>query len=86
MWRHCPTCLYLNERGQSRPKFNSAGAKILSGVQTPQVIYGRSEVGLSLGIAKQAVGSALDELQAKWGQQYPMVIQLWRRKWENLSA
>lgn len=26
--------------------------------------------------------TALDELEAKWGQQY----QSWRRKWENLSA
>ncbi|HCL5272410.1 TPA: transposase, partial [Salmonella enterica] len=22
----------------------------------------------------------------KWGQQYPVVLQSWRRKWENLSA
>lgn len=37
-------------------------------------------------VSKQAAESALDELQAKWGQHYPMVIQSWRRKWENLSA
>lgn len=37
-------------------------------------------------VSKEAAEAALDELQAKWGQQYPMVIQSWRRKWENLSA
>lgn len=30
--------------------------------------------------------SALDELEAKWVKQYPIVIQSWRRKWENLSV
>lgn len=29
---------------------------------------------------------ALDELEARWDQQYPVVLQSWRRKWENLSA
>lgn len=29
---------------------------------------------------------ALDELEAKWGDKYPMVIQSWRRKWPTLSA
>jgi putative transposase len=33
-----------------------------------------------------AAESALDELEAKWGEQYPMVIQSWRRKWPTLSA
>lgn len=37
-------------------------------------------------VSKEAAESALDELQTKWGQHYPMVIQSWRRKWENLSA
>ncbi len=36
-------------------------------------------------VSKQAVETALDELEAKWGQQYPVVIQSWRRKWDNLS-
>lgn len=35
---------------------------------------------------KQAAESALDELEAKWGAQYPIVIGAWRRKWENLSV
>ncbi|ETD61122.1 transposase, partial [Escherichia coli ATCC BAA-2209] len=35
---------------------------------------------------KEAAETALDELEAKWGQQYPVVLQSWRRKWENLSA
>lgn len=30
--------------------------------------------------------TALDELETKWGKQYPIVIQSWRRKWGNLSV
>lgn len=37
-------------------------------------------------VSNEAAETALDELEAKWGQQYPMVLQSWRRKWENLSA
>lgn len=33
-----------------------------------------------------AAGSALDELEAKWGDKYPMVIKSWRSKWATLSA
>jgi transposase-like protein len=33
-----------------------------------------------------AAESALDELEAKWGDKYPMVIKSWRSKWETLSA
>lgn len=29
---------------------------------------------------------ALDELEAKWGKTYPIVIKSWRAKWHNLSA
>ena len=29
---------------------------------------------------------ALDELDAKWGKQYPLVIKSWRNKWDNLSV
>ncbi|AJQ97794.1 transposase [Gynuella sunshinyii YC6258] len=29
---------------------------------------------------------ALDELDAKWGDKYPMVIQFWRTKWPTLST
>ncbi|SDU35336.1 IS256 family transposase [Halopseudomonas salegens] len=29
---------------------------------------------------------ALDELEAKWGEKYPMVIKSWRGKWPTLSA
>lgn len=35
---------------------------------------------------KSAAETALDELDAKWGKQYPLVIDSWRRKWEHLSA
>lgn len=34
-------------------------------------------------VSKEAAETALDELEAKWGQQYPVVLQSWRRKWEN---
>lgn len=37
-------------------------------------------------VSKDAAETALDELDVKWGQQYPVVIQSWRRKWTNLSA
>ena len=29
---------------------------------------------------------ALDELESKWGEKYPMVIQSWRRDWPTISA
>ena len=35
---------------------------------------------------KSAAEIALDELEAKWGKQYPVVINSWRNKWENLSV
>jgi transposase-like protein len=37
-------------------------------------------------VSKQAAETALDELQKRWGQQYPIVIKSWRSKWENLSV
>lgn len=33
-----------------------------------------------------AAESALDELEAKWGEKYPVVIKSWRSKWQTLSA
>ncbi len=33
-----------------------------------------------------AAEQALDELETKWGAQYPMVIRSWRSKWANLSV
>jgi transposase-like protein len=33
-----------------------------------------------------AAETALDELEAKWGDKYPMVIQSWRSKWPTLST
>lgn len=35
---------------------------------------------------KEAAEIALDELEAKWGDAYPLVINSWRNKWHNLSA
>ncbi len=34
-------------------------------------------------VSKEAAETALDELEAKWGRQYLVVLQSWRRKWEN---
>lgn len=33
-----------------------------------------------------AAESALDELETKWGNKYPMVIKSWRNKWPTLST
>ena len=35
---------------------------------------------------KEAAESALDDLEKVWGSKYPIVIQSWRRKWDNLSV
>src|SRR5690606_23944115 len=35
---------------------------------------------------KNAAETALNELDAKWGKQYPVVISSWRNKWERLST
>lgn len=35
---------------------------------------------------KNAAETALNELDAKWGKQYPVVIRSWRKKWDNLSV
>lgn len=36
-------------------------------------------------VSKEAAESTLDELKEKWGAQYPVVLQSWRKKWDNLS-
>jgi len=36
-------------------------------------------------VSKEAAEMALDELEAKWGEAYPLVINSWRKKWHNLS-
>ncbi len=36
--------------------------------------------------SQEAAERALDQLEERWGQQYPIVIQSWRRKWTHLSA
>lgn len=35
---------------------------------------------------RQAAEAALDELETKWGERYPLVINSWRNKWENLAV
>lgn len=36
--------------------------------------------------SKEAAEQALDELENRWGDLYPIVIKSWRTKWDNLSA
>ncbi|MDD3840910.1 MAG: IS256 family transposase [Clostridia bacterium] len=36
-------------------------------------------------ISKEAAELELERLEEKWGAKYPIVIQSWRNKWENLS-
>lgn len=35
---------------------------------------------------KEAAEAALDELEQLWGDKYPIVIQSWRKRWNNLSV
>jgi len=35
--------------------------------------------------SKEAAELELDRLEEKWGSKYPIVINSWRSKWENLS-
>ena len=37
-------------------------------------------------VNKEAAEAALDALEARWGDLYPIVINSWRNKWENLSV
>lgn len=37
-------------------------------------------------VSKEVAEMELDRLEAKWGQQYPIVIRSWRNKWANLSV
>ena len=36
--------------------------------------------------AYELAETALDKLEEKWGDSYPIVIQSWRNKWDNLSV
>ena len=37
-------------------------------------------------VNKDAAEKALDDLESKWGEDYPIVIKSWRDNWERLSA
>ena len=37
-------------------------------------------------VNKDAAEKALDDLETKWGEDYPIVIKSWRDNWERLSA
>ena len=36
-------------------------------------------------VSKEAAETELDNLEAKWGEQYPIVIKSWRDNWERLT-
>lgn len=36
-------------------------------------------------VSKDAAELELDKLEEKWGKKYPIVINSWRNKWDNLS-
>ena len=37
-------------------------------------------------VNKDAAEKALDDLELKWGEDYPIVIKSWRDNWDRLSA
>jgi transposase-like protein len=37
-------------------------------------------------VSKEAAEMEIYNLESKWGKKYPIVIQSWKNKWENLSA
>jgi transposase-like protein len=37
-------------------------------------------------VSREAAEQALDDLEERWGQKYPIVIKSWRTKWDNLSV
>lgn len=37
-------------------------------------------------VNKDAAEKALDDLEIKWGEDYPIVIKSWRDNWNRLTA
>jgi len=37
-------------------------------------------------VSREAAEQALDDLEDRWGQKYPIVIKSWRSKWDNLAV
>jgi transposase-like protein len=37
-------------------------------------------------VSREAAEQALDELEDRWGQKYPIVLKSWRTKWDNLAV
>ena len=62
------------------------GFQVLDKAPEGQEAAGLPVIPVEMMVLKQFSNRRLDELEAKRGQQYPVVLQSWRRKRENLSA
>ena len=55
-------------------------------IKESEGIYERKDLKfLYKAIIEQAALDALDELERKWGDKYPVAISSWWNKWDNLS-
>ncbi len=57
--------------------------------EQPKIYFNHRNTLISLlsnTLTKAAAELALDELETKWDEKYPIVLESWRSKWELLSA
>lgn len=55
------------------------------GQQEPERVDAGSEL-VYQAVNKDAAEKALDALEIKWGEDYPIVIRSWRDNWDRLTA